>query len=91
MPLNDLIKEIRGATWTNDELTQIIQAAVSARESLGREIKHSLRPGVTVSYVSSRNNQKQLGTVERLGIKNTVVRTHVGLVRVPNNMISIED
>lgn len=91
MNLDQVIKEIRGNTWTNDEITQIIQAAVNARETLGRTVRHGLRPGVSVSYTSSRSGQKTLGRVERLGIKNTVVRTHLGLVRVPNNMITVED
>jgi hypothetical protein len=89
MNLNQIKAEILTAQLTNAELQELIETVQYARAQLGKTVKRQLQPGVSVSFVSNRSGQRVLGTVERVAIKNIVVRTHLGLYRVPANMIEV--
>ena len=91
MNLNQLKAEILTAQLTNAELQELIETVQYARAQLGKTVKRQLQPGVSVSFVSNRSGQRVLGTVERVAIKNVVVRTHLGLYRVPANMIEVAE
>ena len=83
--------EIRNAIVTgqfdNSELDLIQQAVIFARSQLAKEKIHKFNRGVMVKFTSNRNGQFYVGTVEKIGKKNIVVRTPVGLYRVPANML----
>jgi hypothetical protein len=89
MNLTQIKAEILTANLTNSELQDLIETVQYARAQLGKSVKRQLQPGVSVSFVSNRSGQRVLGTVERVAIKNIVVRTHLGLYRVPANMIEV--
>jgi hypothetical protein len=89
MNLNQIKAEILTAQLTNAELQELMETVQYARAQLGKTVKRQLQPGVSVSFVSNRSGQRVLGTVERVAIKNIVVRTHLGLYRVPANMIEV--
>jgi len=89
MNLTQIKAEILTANLTNSELQDLIETVQYARAQLGKTVKRQLQPGVSVSFVSNRSGQRVLGTVERVAIKNIVVRTHLGLYRVPANMIEV--
>ena len=89
MNLTQIKAEILTANLTNAELQELIETVQYARAQLGKTVKRQLQPGVSVSFVSNRSGQRVLGTVERVAIKNIVVRTHLGLYRVPANMIEV--
>ena len=89
MNLNQIKAEILTAQLTNSELQELIETVQYARAQLGKTVKRQLQPGVSVSFVSNRSGQRVLGTVERVAIKNVVVRTHQGLYRVPANMLEV--
>jgi hypothetical protein len=89
MNLTQIKAEILTAQLTNAELQELIETVQYARAQLGKSVKRQLQPGVSVSFVSNRSGQRVLGTVERVAIKNIVVRTHLGLYRVPANMIEV--
>jgi hypothetical protein len=89
MNLTQIKAEILTAKLTNAELQELIETVQYARAQLGKTVKRQLQPGVSVSFVSNRSGQRVLGTVERVAIKNIVVRTHLGLYRVPANMIEV--
>jgi len=89
MNLTQIKAEILTANLTNAELQELIETVQYARAQLGKSVKRQLQPGVSVSFVSNRSGQRVLGTVERVAIKNIVVRTHLGLYRVPANMIEV--
>ena len=91
MNLNQIKAEILTAQLTNAELQELIETVQYARAQLGKTVKRQLQPGVSVSFVSNRSGQRVLGTVERVAIKNIVVRTHLGLYRVPANMIEVTE
>jgi len=85
------IVDIRGAIvsgqYTNAELDSIAQAITFARSQITRRNTSAFRKGDTVKFTSNRNRQVYQGTVEKVAIKNIVVRTHVGLYKVPANML----
>jgi hypothetical protein len=90
MNLTQIKAEILTANLTNAELQELIETVQYARAQLGKTVKRQLQPGVAVSFVSNRSGQRVLGTVERVAIKNVVVRTHLGLYRVPANMLEVQ-
>jgi hypothetical protein len=89
MNLNQIKADILTANLTNAELQELMETVQYARAQLGKSVKRQLQPGVNVSFVSNRSGQRVLGTVERVAIKNIVVRTALGLYRVPANMIEV--
>jgi hypothetical protein len=89
MNLNQLKAEILTGGFDNTGLQELIETVQYARAQLGKTVKRQLQPGVSVSFVSNRSGQRVSGTVERVAIKNIVVRTHLGLYRVPANMIEV--
>jgi hypothetical protein len=90
MNLTQIKAEILTANLTNAELQDLMETVQYARAQLGKTVKRQLQPGVNVSFVSNRSGQRVLGTVERVAIKNVVVRTHLGLYRVPANMLEVQ-
>jgi hypothetical protein len=89
MNLNQIKAEILTGGFDNAGLQELIETVQYARAQLGKSVKRQLQPGVSVSFVSNRSGQRVLGTVERVAIKNIVVRTALGLYRVPANMIEV--
>ena len=90
MNLTQIKAEILTGSFNNAELQELIETVQYARAQLGKTVKRQLTPGVSVSFVSNRSGQRVLGTVERVAIKNIVVRTALGLYRVPANMIEVQ-
>jgi hypothetical protein len=89
MNLTQIKAEILTGEFDNAELQELMETVQYARARLGKDIKRQLQPGVSVSFVSNRSGQRVLGTVERVAIKNIVVRTALGMYRVPANMIEV--
>ena len=89
MNLNQIKAEILTGGFDNAGLQELMETVQYARAQLGKTVKRQLQPGASVSFVSNRSGQRVLGTVERVAIKNIVVRTHLGLYRVPANMIEV--
>lgn len=89
MNINELAKEIRFGTWTNDEITQIIEAAQNARAQLNRRNIGQLRPGQGVRFTSNRTGHVYSGTVVETKLKNVIVQTSGGRYRVPASMLEI--
>ena len=85
--LTDIRSTIISGHLSNEEL-DILQTAITfARNQIAKRNTRSFIKGDTVKFTSNRNGVEHRGTVEKVGIKNIVVRTHVGLYRVPANMI----
>jgi hypothetical protein len=89
MNLTQIKAEILTGTFNNAELQELMETVQYARAQLGKTVKRQLQLGASVSFVSNRSGQRVLGTVERVAIKNIVVRTALGLYRVPANMIEV--
>jgi hypothetical protein len=74
-------------TWTNDELTSVIDAVKFARSRLAQSTKFSLKVNDVVEFTSSKTGMTLQGTVTKIAIKYVTVRTNQGLWRVPANML----
>lgn len=83
----DIRSAIVSGQFTNAELDTISQAITFSRAQLARRNTGSFVKGSTVKFTSNRNGQVYQGTVEKVNIKNILVRTHVGLYKVPANML----
>lgn len=87
------IKQVNSAimfnSWTDTELTSMIDAIKFARASLAKSNKAQIRVGNTVEFTSTKNRMTYQGTVEKIAIKYVTVRTAQGLWRVPANMLRV--
>jgi uncharacterized protein YwbE len=78
-------------TWTNTELSSMIDAVKWARNSLSQQVKRSIRVGDNVEFQSSKTGRLTRGFVTKVAIKYVTVNTGMGLWRVPANMLSVVD
>jgi len=74
-------------TWTNTELSSMIDAVKWNRSVLAKVTKQCLRVGDEVSFTSSKTGMNMTGTVMKIAIKYVTVCTTKGLWRVPANML----
>jgi uncharacterized protein YwbE len=89
------IKEVNQAimlqTWTNTELSSMIDAVKWNREHLARQIKRSISIGDNVEFTSSKTGRLTRGFVTKVAIKYVTVNTGLGLWKVPANMLTVVD
>lgn len=89
------IKQINSAimfgTWTNTELSSMIDAVKWARANLQKQVKRSLRIGDNVNFTSTKSGMNVTGVVTKIAIKYVTVKTAQGLWRVPANMLTLVD
>jgi hypothetical protein len=85
--LHDIQSAIVSGTMTNADLESIQKALTFARNELARKNTGRFVKGSTVKFTSNRNGQRYNGVVETVGKKNIVVRTPLGLYKVPANML----
>jgi hypothetical protein len=76
-------------TFTNDELSSMIDAVKFARSKLTNQIKVQVRKGSSVKFTSNRNGMVYSGTVEKVAIKFATVNTPLGRYKVPMNMLEV--
>ena len=85
------IKQVNSAimfgTWTNVELSSMIDAVKWARAQLNKDVKNSLRIGAPVQFTSSKTGRTMQGTVNKIAIKYVTVATQTGLWKVPASML----
>ena len=83
----DIRSSIVSGRFTNAELDTIQTAVTFARSQLARQNTGKFIKGSTVKFTSNRNGQRYNGVVEKVNIKNIIVRTPMGLYKVPANML----
>ena len=87
------IKQINSAimfgSFTNTELTSIIDAVVFARTNLQKQIKRGLRLGGNVNFTSSKTGRTVTGVVTKIAQKYVTVREGSMLWKVPANMLEV--
>jgi hypothetical protein len=85
------IKEVNSAimfgSWTDTELSSMIDAVRFAKASLQKQVKRSLSIGQAVKFNSAKRGMTMQGTVDKIAIKYVTVRTPQGLWKVPANML----
>lgn len=87
------IKQINSAimfnTWTDTELTSMIDAIKFARASLQKQVKRGLTIGTEVKFHSTKRGITMHGRVEKIAQKYVTVNTMSGLWKVPANMLEV--
>ena len=87
------IKEVNQAimlqSWTNTELSSMIDAVKWSRERLSKQIKRSISVGDNVEFTSSKSGRLMRGFVTKVAIKYVTVNTGMGLWKVPANMLTL--
>jgi uncharacterized protein YwbE len=78
-------------SWTNTELTSMIDAVKWNRANLAKQIKRSISLGDNVEFTSSKTGRLTRGFVTKIAIKYVTVNTGMGLWRVPASMLSVVD
>jgi small-conductance mechanosensitive channel len=89
MDIKQINSHIMFGTWTDVELTSVINAVKFAKANLQRQIKRGLTVGDNVSFTSSKTGRTVTGHVVKIAIKYVTVRTVEGLWKVPANMLSV--
>jgi len=75
-------------TFTNEQLSSVLDAVKFARSRLAQATKYSLKVGDNVNFTSSKTGQNYTGFVTKIAIKYVTVKTVNGLWRVPANMLT---
>jgi hypothetical protein len=85
------VKQINTAivtgSWTNDELSSMIDAIKFARTQLTQRAKFSLKLGGQVKFTSQKTGMTYTGSVEKIAQKFATVNTGAGRWKVPMNML----
>ena len=89
MDIKQVNQAIMFNSWTDVELSSMIDAIKFARASLQKQVKRSLMLGDTVKFTSTKRGVTMQGTVSKIAIKYITVNTQQGLWRVPANMLEV--
>ena len=87
MNVSQINTAIIQGTFTNDELTSMIDAVKFARSKLTNRVKFTISNGSKVKFTSSKNGITYSGTEEKMAIKFATVNTGQGRWKVPMNML----
>ena len=92
LTIQDVNRAIMLQSWTNTELSSMIDAVKWNRDRLAKQVKYSLQIGDNVNFTSNKTGRNMTGTVTKVAIKYVTVRTIAGLWKVPANMLTkVED
>jgi small-conductance mechanosensitive channel len=89
MDIQEINETIMFGSYTNDELTSVINAVKFARSCLQKQTIRSLRVGDNVNFDSVKLGRNITGVVTKIAIKYVTVKTVQGLWKVPANMLSL--
>ena len=89
LTIQDVNKAIMLQTWTNTELSSMIDAVKWNRENLAKRIKRSIMVGDNVEFTSSKTGRLTRGFVTKIAIKYVTINTGMGMWRVPANMLTV--
>jgi hypothetical protein len=87
MNVSQINTAIIQGTFTNTELTSMIDAVKFARSKLTNRVKFTISNGSKVKFTSAKNGITYSGTVEKVAIKFATVSTTQGRWKVPMNML----
>jgi plastocyanin len=85
--IQQLNHSIMFGSWTNTELTSMLDAVKWNRAQLAQATKRQLQVGDTVKFTSNRDGRTHTGTVDKIKIKYVLVKTPAGRYNVPANML----
>jgi hypothetical protein len=87
LTIQEVNSAIIAGTFTNDQLSSMIDAIKYARAQLTRQKTRAFGIGDRVKFTSNRNGLTYVGTVNKVKIKFIIVSTPGGLFNVPANML----
>ena len=87
MDIKQVNTAIMFGTWTDTELSSMIDAVRFAKASLQKQVKRTLSVGQAVKFHSTKRGQTMQGTVNKIAIKYVTVATQQGMWKVPANML----
>jgi hypothetical protein len=87
MNVSQINTAIIQGTFTNTELSSMIDAVKFARSKLTNRVKFTISNGSKVKFTSAKNGITYSGTVEKVAIKFATVSTTQGRWKVPMNML----
>jgi hypothetical protein len=76
-------------TWTNDQLSSMIDAIKYARAQLTKQSIRAITLQSNVEFTSSKSGRTMRGFVKKIAQKYVTVDTGAGLWRVPANMLTV--
>ena len=89
------IKQVNSAimfgTWTDTELSSMIDAIKFARAVLQKQTIRSLTLKSNVEFTSHKTGRTMRGFVQKIAQKYVTVDTGMGLWKVPANMLRVVD
>jgi len=89
------IKQVNSAimfgTWTDTELSSMIDAIKFAKASLQKQTIRSLTLKSNVEFTSHKTGRTMRGFVTKIAQKYVTVDTGMGLWKVPANMLKVVD
>jgi hypothetical protein len=74
-------------SFTNEQLTSIVDAVKYARSQLTKAKLRSFSVGDRVKFTSSKNGMTYVGEVEKVKIKFVLIKTPTSRWNVPANML----
>ena len=89
LSIQEVNKAIMLQTWSNTELSSMIDAVKWNRARLQKQVKRSLSIGDNVNFDSAKLGRNVTGVVTKIAIKYVTVKTATGLWKVPANMLTL--
>ena len=74
-------------SFTNEQLTSIVDAVKYARSQLTKAKLRSFSVGDTVKFTNRKNGMTYVGTVEKVKIKFVLIKTPTSRWNVPANLL----
>jgi uncharacterized membrane protein YbaN (DUF454 family) len=88
LSIADINTAIISQTWTNDQLTSMIDAVKFSRSRVAKQTLRQLHIGDPVVF-NHKDGRAVNGIVTKIAIKFVTVKTNIGLWRVPASMLRI--
>ena len=90
LSIQEVNRAIMLQSWTNTELTSMIDAVKWNRDQLAKQIKRSIVRGDNVEFTSSKTGRVMRGFVNKVAIKYVTVSVPGwGSWKVPANMLTV--
>jgi hypothetical protein len=89
LTIKEINQAIMSQTWSNTELSSMIDSIKFARANLAKSVKRSVHVGANVEFTSSKTGRLTRGFVTKVAIKYITVDTGMGVWRVPANMLEV--
>lgn len=87
MNISEINTAIIHGSFSNDDLTSIIDAVKFARSKLGRQNIYSFRPGAKVQF-TNKQGRIVVGEVVDVKVKNVIVQVAMTRWKVPASMLT---